>query len=48
MAGIGIGVLWISYALGLYGYCLIRGYNVTLAQLVSKQNWTDVYTSGIV
>lgn len=36
MAGIGIGLLLVGYATGLYGYCLIRGYDVTPKQLFSS------------
>lgn len=37
MVALAIGVLWVGYAGGLYGYCLIRGYNVTPKQLLSSQ-----------
>jgi hypothetical protein len=35
MAAVGVGVVWIAYFLGLWGYCMIRGYNVSPKQLVS-------------
>jgi hypothetical protein len=35
MPAIGIGLGWIAYTAALWGYCLIRGYNVTLTQLVN-------------
>jgi hypothetical protein len=35
MAGIGIGLLYLAYAFGLYGYCLFQGYNVTPKMLFS-------------
>lgn len=35
MPAIGMGLGWLGYALGLWGYSLIRGYNVTLGQLMS-------------
>lgn len=35
MAGIGIALLFVAYSAGLYGYCLLRGYNVTPKQLFS-------------
>lgn len=35
MAGIGIAIIWVGYTFGLYGYCLVRGYNVTVKQLLS-------------
>lgn len=30
-----MGVLWVGYTGGLWGYCLVRGYNVGLGQLVN-------------
>lgn len=38
MAAIGIGLMWVGYTVGLYGYCLLRGYNVTPKDLFS-QSW---------
>lgn len=35
MAAIAFGLLWASYTAGLYGYCLIRGYDITPKQLLS-------------
>lgn len=35
MVGLGVGLLWLAYAAGLYGYFLIRGYDITPKQLVS-------------
>lgn len=35
MVGVAIGLLWLSYYGGLYGYCLIRGYDVTPKELLS-------------
>lgn len=46
MAAIGIGVLWMSYTIGLYGYCLIRGYNITPKQLLAK-NWSAAISQGL-
>lgn len=50
MPAIGFGLLWISYALGLWSWCLLTGRNVTLKQLVSPTttfNWSGV-TAGSV
>jgi hypothetical protein len=33
MTAIGVGVAFLGYAAGVWGYCLIRGYNVTGPQL---------------
>jgi hypothetical protein len=35
MAAIGFGMLWAGYAVSMWGYTLIRGYNVTFGQLVN-------------
>lgn len=43
MAGLGIGLMWGAYTLGLYGYCLIKGYDITLLQLL-KPTWPPVST----
>jgi hypothetical protein len=53
MVGIGFGLLWGSYLVGLYGYSLIRGYCNTFAGLVNPVNpaaWsTTTYTgAGII
>jgi hypothetical protein len=35
MPAIGMGLGWLGYSLGLWGWSLLRGYNVTLGQLMS-------------
>lgn len=35
MPAIAMGLAWAGYTLGLWGYCLLRGYDVTLRQLAS-------------
>jgi len=32
---VGMLVVWSGYSVGLWGWCLLRGYNVTLGQLMS-------------
>ena len=39
MVWLGFGLGWMGYAVGLYGYALVRGYNLTLAQMVSPTKW---------
>lgn len=42
MPAIGMGLIWGGWTLSLWGYCLIRGYDVTLGQLVNPVhvlNW---------
>lgn len=39
VVAIGMGLVWIGYAVGMYGYCLVRGYDVPFMQ-VFKATWT--------
>lgn len=44
MIAAGFAVTWAGYTLGVWGYCLIKSYNVTFGQLF-KTTWpggTDV------
>jgi hypothetical protein len=36
MVAIAIGLVWAGYTGAFYGYCLLRGYNVTPKQLLSR------------
>jgi hypothetical protein len=33
MVALGLGTFWLGYAVSIYGYCLVRGYNVTFTDL---------------
>lgn len=35
MIALAVGLLWVAYTAGLYGYCLLRGYDITPKQLLS-------------
>lgn len=35
MPAVGMGIAWFGYGLGLWGFCMVKGYNVTLAQLLN-------------
>jgi hypothetical protein len=35
MIAIGMGMAWVGYSFGLWGYCLIRGFNVKLTDLMN-------------
>lgn len=35
MLAVGMLLAWSGYSLGLFGWCLLRGYNVTAGQLMS-------------
>jgi hypothetical protein len=41
MAAIGVGMIFLAYTVGLYGYILIRGYDVTFGQMFSK-TWPPI------
>jgi hypothetical protein len=45
MIPIGVGIVFLSYTTGLWGYCLIRGYNVKFTQLFAS-TWPGANTSG--
>ena len=34
MIALGLGVVWAGYYLFLYGYCLVKGYNVPLTSMM--------------
>ena len=38
MTAIGMGLAFAAYTLGMWGYCLVRGYNVPFASLFA-QTW---------
>ena len=44
MIGLGIGLLWVAYAAGLYGYLLLRNYDITPKQLLST-TWPPAKSS---
>lgn len=35
MAAVALAVIWAGYAVGMWGYCLVRGYCITPANIVS-------------
>ena len=42
MIPVGLGLVWAGYTLGVWGYCLVRGYNVTFTQL-----FANVWPGGV-
>lgn len=38
MVAVGMGLVWAGYAVGLYGYCLVRGYDVSFRD-VFRAKW---------
>jgi len=45
MGAVGIGLVWAGYTIGLWGWCLVTGRNVSLGQLVSFTTWPPDSTS---
>jgi len=39
MAWIGMAMVWAGYSVGLYGYSLVRGYNLTFPKMLSPTGW---------
>lgn len=46
MGTIGIALVWGGYTLTLWGWCLITGRNVSMAQLLSFTTWPPVSPSA--
>lgn len=44
MVAIGMGLVFTAYAVGMWGYCLVRGYNVTFAQVFAP-TWPGATTA---
>jgi hypothetical protein len=45
MPALAIGVIWLGYSITLWGYCLVRGYNVTFTELVNPVHPVDWKTA---
>ena len=45
MIAIGFAVVWLGYTAGIWGYCLVRDYNVPFASLL-KATWPNVAAAG--
>jgi hypothetical protein len=43
VVAIGMGLLFAGYAVAIWGYCLVRGYDVTFAQVFSP-TWSPAAT----
>lgn len=44
MGAIGIGLAFVGYTLGLYGFILLKGYNISFKELWSPTNWPPAPT----
>lgn len=45
MIALGLGTMWAGYYLLMYGYCLVRGYNVTFSGL-AHSTWPGGVPTG--
>ena len=45
MMAVAIGVAWAGYAVGIWGYCLVRGYDVPFTG-VFKSQWPGGAAAG--
>ena len=48
MPALAMGLGWAGYTLGLWGYCLVRGYDVTLFELIDFRHvptWASITAS---
>ena len=45
MVAVGVGTIWIGYYIAVYGYCLIRGYDVSFADLMHS-TWPGAQVSN--
>jgi hypothetical protein len=41
MVAIGMGLVWAGYAVGIWGFCLVAGYDVSFANVFASQ-WPGV------
>jgi hypothetical protein len=39
MVPLAIGIVWGGYTLGLWGYCMVKNYNVKFKDLMSFTSW---------
>jgi len=37
MSGLGIGIIFIAYGFGLWGYCMLKDYDVNIYQLFDQE-----------
>lgn len=48
MPAIGMGMLWGGYTLILWGYCQIKGYDITLSELVVPGRYKGKWPPSII
>lgn len=45
MVAIGMALVWGGYAIGIWGYCLVNGYDVTFGSLFGTK-WASAQSGG--
>lgn len=47
MVAVGMGLLWATYTVMLYGYTLVRGYDITLVQMAKPGTFSATWPPPI-
>ena len=47
MVAIGMALIWGGYTIGIWGYCLVNGYDVTFTSLFGTK-WVSAQSGGSV
>lgn len=48
MPGIGFGLLWGGYTLVFWGYCQVKGYAITLGEIVIPKRFTGTWPPPLI
>lgn len=48
MVAIGMGLVFVGYAVGMYAYCLIRGYDVPFRQVFTSRWSSPAAGEGVI
>lgn len=46
MTAVGIGMVFVGYSLTLYGWILLRGYDIPFTSLFNRNNWPSEQKQG--
>lgn len=46
MTAVGIGMVFVGYSLTLYGWILLRGYDIPFISLFNRNNWPSEQKQG--
>lgn len=48
MPAIGFGMLWCGYTLLFWGYCQIKGYDISVAEIVVPKKWNGKWPPALI